>query len=75
MMELPITAQNEIGRGGLKLLLKSGTAPVGFIWMRESGTEPLFRIMVDIQGHNPGIESELLALLTHTLQTIDGTLS
>lgn len=73
MMELPITAQNEIGRGGLKLLLKSGTAPVGFIWMRESGTEPLFRIMVDIQGYNPGIESELLALLSQTLQTIDGS--
>lgn len=71
MQEFPITAQNEIGRGGLKILLQSGTTPIGFVWMRESGTEPLFRIMVDIQGNNPGIEAELLALLTETLQRID----
>lgn len=73
MMEFPITVQNEIGRGGLKLLIKRGTAPIGFIWMRESGTEPLFRIMVDIQGHNGDREAELLALLAQTLKDIDSS--
>ncbi|MGI5064571.1 phosphoglucomutase [Treponema putidum] len=39
------------GRGGLKIqFYNSKDEPVGFIWMRGSGTEPVFRIMADIKG-------------------------
>ena len=42
----------EAGRGGLKIQF-SGAAPdreIAYIWMRGSGTEPLFRIMADAGG-------------------------
>ena len=39
------------GKGGLKIqFYNSKDEPVGFIWMRGSGTEPIFRIMADIKG-------------------------
>lgn len=49
------------GTGGLKLLLSDGSgAPAGFLWMRGSGTEPVFRIMADMRGRNPAVEALLL---------------
>ncbi|WP_371819653.1 phosphoglucomutase [Treponema sp. OMZ 791] len=45
------------GRGGLKIqFYNSNNEAVGFIWMRGSGTEPVFRIMADIKGFS--IEDE-----------------
>ncbi|EMB23266.1 hypothetical protein [Treponema denticola] len=39
------------GKGGLKIqFYNSKDEPLGFIWMRGSGTEPIFRIMADIKG-------------------------
>ena len=39
------------GKGGLKIqFYNSKDEPVAFIWMRGSGTEPIFRIMADIKG-------------------------
>jgi len=55
----------EAGRGGLKIEF-SGTSKfngkdgekTAFIWMRGSGTEPVFRIMADAEGL--GLERELI---------------
>lgn len=52
------------GRGGLKIAFypddKCHELPVGFIWMRGSGTEPVFRVMCDIKGDNKNLEEKLL---------------
>ena len=55
--------------GGLKIMLKgtfsdaSGTPSmrdVAFLWMRGSGTEPVFRVMTDIEGGSTEAMHELL---------------
>ena len=48
-------------KGGLKILFKNRKGlPVGFIWMRGSGTEPVFRILADYRGGDREKEGELL---------------
>ncbi len=60
------------GKGGLKILLKdSAGKPVAFIWMRGSGTEPVFRVMCDVKGHNPEMEAELLQWHTDMILEAD----
>ncbi len=50
------------GRGGFKVeLLEPNGSPVGFLWMRGSGTEPVFRVMADIASTEPGMEELLIA--------------
>lgn len=40
-------------RGGLKIIFKDKESnPVAFIWMRGSGTEPVFRLLVDCKDTN-----------------------
>ena len=47
--------------GGLKIILKKKSgAAAGFIWMRGSGTEPVFRVMADIEGNSTQDEKDLL---------------
>jgi phosphoglucomutase len=49
-------------RGGLKILFKDATGHAkASLWMRGSGTEPVFRVAVDVAGHRPELEAELLA--------------
>lgn len=49
------------GKGGLKILFKNAKdEAIAFIWMRGSGTEPVFRIMCDVKGQKPQIEKDLL---------------
>ena len=49
------------GKGGLKIQFYSAAQmPVAFIWMRGSGTEPVFRIMADIKGHTQEAEEYLV---------------
>ena len=49
------------GKGGLKIIFKDDkNEPVAFIWMRGSGTEPVFRVMCDFKGNNEKAENELL---------------
>ncbi len=69
--EEPVKSRETIGKGGLKVLIQSGNQSVGFVWMRESGTEPLFRIMADIQGSHPDIEAALLELLETIIVKLD----
>ena len=50
------------GQGGLRIILHdSDGAPKAFLWMRGSGTEPVFRIMADIEGGSPADEEYLLS--------------
>ncbi len=49
-------------RGGLKILfLDKNGQDSDFIWMRGSGTEPVFRIMADAKGDDPQRHDYLLA--------------
>ena len=48
-------------KGGLKIIFKKESGdPAGFIWMRGSGTEPVFRVMADIEGDSRENEKYLL---------------
>ncbi|MCR4939360.1 MAG: phosphoglucomutase [Treponemataceae bacterium] len=48
-------------KGGLKILFKNESGkPISYIWMRGSGTEPVFRVLCDVKGNNPKTEAELL---------------
>ncbi len=48
-------------RGGFKVLFADQNGDeLGFLWMRGSGTEPVFRILVDLKGNNPEGETFLL---------------
>ncbi len=60
-------------RGGLTIRFKDGDDQVlGFIWMRGSGTEPVFRVMADWKGRNPEAEETLLAWHKDMIRKADG---
>jgi phosphoglucomutase len=51
----------EAGRGGLKIqFLNAERLAVAAIWMRGSATEPVFRIMADVEGRDRGFEQDLI---------------
>jgi phosphoglucomutase len=56
-----ITDFSVAGRGGLKIrfINKAGNASA-CIWMRGSGTEPVFRVMADVAGSDTRIERALI---------------
>lgn len=59
-------------KGGLKILFyDEKKLPIAFIWMRGSGTEPVFRIMCDVKGQKPQVEKDLLAWETSMLTEAD----
>ncbi len=62
MAEMELTGRfGDSGSGGLKIVLVDASgAEAGFLWMRGSGTEPVFRIMADVRGGDPGLEVLLL---------------
>ena len=48
-------------RGGLKILFTNDAGEgVAYIWMRGSGTEPVFRVLADVKGDNREAEQFLL---------------
>lgn len=60
------------GKGGLKIVFKDAKLnPHAFMWMRGSGTEPVFRIMCDVKGCNIELETKLCNWLTQMLQEAD----
>jgi len=60
------------GKGGLKIIFyNEKTQPLAFIWMRGSGTEPVFRIMCDVKGSDAKMEKSLLAWETEMLADAD----
>ncbi len=61
------------GRGGLRIAFAdSDGAPLAFLWMRGSGTEPVFRVMADIEGGTAADEEYLLAWHCSMLRAADG---
>ena len=59
-------------KGGLKIIFKDkDTKPLAFIWMRGSGTEPVFRIMCDVKGDNAEMEKSLLEWETELIKQAD----
>ncbi len=59
-------------KGGLKIqFIDDRSIPVAFIWMRGSGTEPVFRVMCDIKGDNQKAEAELLDWETQMILKAD----
>lgn len=47
-------------RGGLKMVFSSEGKDFAFIWMRPSGTEPLFRILADVKGNDRELHDFLI---------------
>ena len=60
------------GNGGLKIrFLDADGRTRAFIWMRPSGTEPVFRIMCDVKGDEPSAERSLLRWETSMIRKAD----
>ena len=63
---------SESGKGGFKILFKDkDNNALAYIWMRGSGTEPVFRILCDVKGDNPDMEKALLEWETELLGRAD----
>ncbi|MDR3311547.1 MAG: phosphoglucomutase [Spirochaetaceae bacterium] len=60
------------GAGGLRISFydEAGVAQ-GFIWMRGSGTEPLFRLLCDLRGKRADLEAVLLDMERRLLVLAD----
>jgi phosphoglucomutase len=51
----------EAGKGGLKIcFLNADGRPLASLWMRGSATEPVFRVMADVEGTDRQFEQELI---------------
>ncbi len=56
-----LTDYSKNGKGGLKILFSDkDKSPLAYIWMRGSGTEPVFRVLCDVKGDKPDMERALL---------------
>jgi phosphoglucomutase len=56
-----ISRFGDAGRGGLKIgFINAGGRKIACIWMRGSGTEPVFRIMADAEGSDQRFERDLI---------------
>ncbi|MDR1986035.1 MAG: phosphatidylglycerol lysyltransferase [Treponema sp.] len=56
-----ITRFGEARRGGLKITFTNHKdQQIASIWMRGSATEPVFRVMADAAGTDPGMEGDLI---------------
>jgi phosphoglucomutase len=60
------------GRGGLRIVFSDKDARErAFLWMRGSGTEPVFRVMADVEGGSEADEAWLLAFHTDLVRAAD----
>jgi phosphoglucomutase len=51
----------EAGRGGLKIVFSNRAGiQTASVWMRGSGTEPVFRVMADAEGRDSRLERDLI---------------
>ena len=61
-------------RGGFKVEFKdAGGSARAYVWMRGSGTEPVFRVLVDVEGKRPELHNELLEWLRNLVEEADTT--
>ncbi len=64
------------GSGGLKLSFENAKGDgVAFLWMRGSGTEPVFRVMADVRGADASLEELLLARHSAWVREADALLA
>ncbi len=60
--------------GGLKIVLKDRQGQsCGMLWMRGSGTEPVFRVMTEVRGNDADTEGWLLEWLTGMVKAADSS--
>jgi phosphoglucomutase len=65
----------EAGKGGLKVsFTNDGGRTVACIWMRGSGTEPVFRVMADAEGSDRRFERDLIEWQRRMVLEADGGL-
>lgn len=58
--------------GGLKILFRGKDGKEkGFVWMRGSGTEPVFRVMADIEGDDSRMERFLIGWQREMIEEAD----
>jgi phosphomannomutase len=58
--------------GGLKIVFRDKAgALAGCLWMRGSGTEPVFRIQAEVRGQGPSGEADLIAWLADLVRAAD----
>ncbi len=51
----------DAGKGGLKIIFKTeGNHAVACIWMRGSATEPVFRVIADVEGSDKRMEKDFI---------------
>ncbi|MCL2277623.1 MAG: phosphatidylglycerol lysyltransferase [Treponema sp.] len=56
-----LTRFSDAGRGGLKIIfVDNKMKEIAYIWMRGSATEPVFRVMADVEGKDIAFERYLL---------------
>ena len=71
-----LTRFGEAGRGGLKILFSDEHGRErAYLWMRGSGTEPIFRVMADVSGPDRRIERDLLSWQRRMITEADTALS
>jgi len=71
-----ISSFADAGRGGLKIEFSNlGGETVAFIWMRGSGTEPVFRVMADAVGPDNSLERTLIEWQRQMVFQADGLAS
>ena len=70
--EKDIADYSTSGKGGLKIIFyDENKSPLAFIWMRGSGTEPVFRVMCDVKGSKKKEEKKLLEWETKMILRAD----
>ncbi|MCK4543838.1 MAG: hypothetical protein KAU17_16520, partial [Spirochaetales bacterium] len=63
-------------RGGLKILFHDSQGrDCAYIWMRGSGTEPVFRILADVKGDYPEKEEWLLSWHRKIIEEADSSVN
>ncbi|MFW5729399.1 MAG: phosphatidylglycerol lysyltransferase, partial [Spirochaetota bacterium] len=59
-------------KGGLKIVFTDAAdRDVAFIWMRGSGTEPVYRVLADVRGDRAAAHDDLLAWHTEMVRRAD----
>ncbi|MDR1908631.1 MAG: phosphatidylglycerol lysyltransferase [Spirochaetaceae bacterium] len=68
-----ISRFGDAGRGGLRIVFSKGREETACIWMRGSGTEPVFRVMADAPGPDPRLERDLIQWQRRMVTEADGS--
>ncbi len=66
-------------KGGFKIQFyvkeEGRERPAAYIWLRGSGTEPVFRVLADVEGDRPEMERELLTWHREMIEEADSFFS